>query len=301
MTTAELYDIGKKIERSRGLYAEDELSLLLSEKEGEFYEFVSTYKGNVDIFKILLVVMKTEVFNYYKEVYPYLVAEDEEILRKVSDDKFRNLILEMAGRIRSFRYEGKVIRRINAYLSWIKIIIKFYPDLNKPQFGLEAMSKMSKEEFITMHKGVFPWLSELNLLIIYFALKRIGEIPDMEAVVKSDKAVSPNDKQKGRKADKFSDCIVGKYEKDTQIIIDLMKNELAKKSGKAAAEVIYAVMQLGYIRKPTQAEFYSEFKTEVGERLITANEYTRLVTKVDKADIMNYKIDEEMKHRLKIR
>ena len=118
--------------------------------------------------------------------------------------------------------------------------------------------------------------------------------------VKSDKVVSPNDKQKGRKADKFSDCIVGKYEKDTQIIIGLMKNELAKKSGKAAAEVIYAVMQLGYIRKPTQAEFYSEFKTEVGGRLITANEYTRLVTKVDEADIMNYKIDEEMKRRLKI-
>ena len=301
MTVAELYDIGKKIERLRGIYAEDRLSLLLNEmdeKEGEFYEFVSTCKGDADVVKILLCVMKTKVFNYYMEIYPYLVAKNEDILGKVSDDNSRNQILEMAGRTQSFPYKGKLINLINSYLSWIEIIIKFYPNLNKPQFGCEAMSR---DEFITMLEVEFPWLSELSRLTVYFALKRIGEIPDMEEVVKSDKVVSPNDKQKGRKPDKFSDCIVGKYAEDSQRIIDLMREELVNKRGKAAVEVIYAVMQLGYIRKPTQAEFCNEFKNEDGGRRITANEYTRLVTGKAENEIMAYYTDEEMKRRLIIR
>lgn len=117
----------------------------------------------------------------------------------------------------------------------------------------------------------------------------------MEEVVKSDKVVSPNDKKRGRKPDKFSDCIVGKYEKDTQRIIDLMREELANKKGKAAAEVIYAAMQLGYITKPTHAGFFSEFGAKIERK-----QYGDLVTNVEENNIKNYVVSEDMKRRLMI-
>lgn len=293
MTTAELYDIAGVI-RSQKWDSLVGIAKYMAEKTGEFYELVSTHETNIEILKILLYVLKEKSFEYITEVYPYFDLKNKDIEKIAVNDVRRD---EHLKRLKYVKPKNRCKREPESrniyYTHWIRIIYHFYPDFRRCAFNCDIKSESDLKE-------IFPWLTSDKQMEIISRLKRIGEIPDMEEVVKSDKVVSPNDKKRGRKPDKFSDCIVGKYEKDTQRIIDLMREELANKKGKAAAEVIYAAMQLGYITKPTHAGFYSEFKTEVGGRLITANEYTRLVTKVDEADIMNYKIDEEMKRRLKI-
>lgn len=85
--------------------------------------------------------------------------------------------------------------------------------------------------------------------------------------------VKAKESSKGRSKARFEDAITWKYRSQTKEIIDKMRTALHGRRGKAAAEVIAGDVELGYIRKPT----YAEFKNEFGS-LITKQEYLRLIT-----------------------
>lgn len=100
-----------------------------------------------------------------------------------------------------------------------------------------------------------------------------GIIPNHNHNANNAKAEESGKGRSGRPRARFEDAIMGKYESRTKEIIEKIRTALHGRRGKAAAEVIAGAMELGYIRKPT----YAEFKNEFGS-LITKQDYQRLIT-----------------------
>lgn len=258
----------------------------LNDKEPEFRAFLDNntkWNGLQELYELLCL----HVYNFWRYTIPEsyrltLIGDEDE----VNEDLKLTCYRKFPPICNNPLYPGRpdFVHQCREWAEFIYDAAKVTPYFNKFDTDLSRFEEVNKHpidklsmENVFRHCGIIPNPN-------HDASNDKAEESGKRKAEESDKGRSGK-RRSGRPRARFEDAIMGKYESRTKEIIEKIRAALHGRRGKAAAEVIAGAMELGYIRKPTYAEFRNEFG-----KLIESKDYYYYLTDYQLDNLQTYKI-----------
>lgn len=168
----------------------------------------------------------------------------------------------------------------------IPMIVECRPDGDK-----ESFSKLAEDILSVLDMTFMSMETAFDICKQIYRIDESGDsIPDIKIKVEGNDAGKI---KRGRQSATFKDYIKPKFKSNADLIISKMRKELENRTASRAAEVVRAVILLGYVEKWSSP---TGFRNTFGD-IITRNDYSKYINNSTPED---WTIEENLQYRLKL-